>query len=308
MALTSGASLLAQFDVYLAPSGSRKDVYARLCGATFPLEKHLVGSKAQWDQTSQSWLFLDQGSFEAFSEALASSNHNSHVGLAEEAATFAGTPGIDTQLNRLLELGANSLTNLDLLCLLLSFDEYLSEPSDTGRQLFSEFGSLGAILGCEPERLMSLPNVTPRVRGLLKAIQLTIERVLHESIQTNPVIGSKQALLDYLRVRLRHRQREELLIIYLNRQNRLIKTEDTVGTVNHVPLYPREIVARALELFASAIIVVHNHPGGDAQASKEDIISTRKLNIALEAVDIQLYDHLIISETRTYSFKADGII
>lgn len=302
------ASLLAQFGLYLEHGGSRKDVYARLSGATFPFDGSLADCGAQWDKASESWFFVDEAGCEAFSQTLQCSNQNSRVGLAEETAAFVNTPAIDTPLNRFLELGANSLSNEDLLSLLLSFDEYLPEPSSTSRQLFVEFGSLGGVLGCEPERLMSLPNVTPRLRGLLKAIQLTIERVLHEPVQANPIIGSSQALMDYLRVRLQHRQREELLIIYLDRQNRLIRSEGTVGTTDHVSLYPRDIVARALELFASALIIVHNHPGGDAQASKQDLISTRQLYIALEAMNIQLYDHLIISEAATYSFKADGRI
>ena len=137
-----------------------------------------------------------------------------------------------------------------------------------------------------------MEEVTPRVHGLLKAIQLSIERVLHENVQQNPIIGSSQALLDFLRARLRHRQREELVVIYMDRQNRLIKSDCVQGSVSRVHLCPRDVATRALELFATAVIIGHNHPGGDAKPSKEDVVTTRQVHLALLASVCGHWAHL----------------
>ncbi|MEM9360955.1 MAG: DNA repair protein RadC, partial [Pseudomonadota bacterium] len=202
----------------------------------------------------------------------------------------------------------NALENEDLLELILSFDNFITDPQAMSKQLFSEFGSLGAILSSEPERLTRLEGITPRVNGLLKAIQLSIERVLHENVQQNPIIGSSQALLDFLSARLRHRQREELIAMYMDRQNRLIKVEGAQGTVSHVHLSPRDVATRALELFASSVIIAHNHPGGDKKPSREDVHITKQLDAALKALNIELYDHVIVCGKSCFSFKSEGLI
>jgi DNA repair protein RadC len=207
-----------------------------------------------------------------------------------------------------MEFGGNSMENAELLELLLSFDSYVIDPTTLGCQLIDEFGSLGAVLASEPAQLKLVENITPRTSSLLKAIQLTLERVMHEPIKDNPVLGSWDALLKFLAIRLQHRKIEELLVIYLDRKNRLIKTDSTSGTVSHVPLYPRNIASRALELFASAVILAHNHPGGNPTASEPDIVMTKKVKNALEALDITLYDHVIISHGKHFSFQAEGLI
>lgn len=302
------SELLAQFQLSAALGENDQDVYARLSGATFPFSDTLTACGAVWDRQKQSWKFDDESSFLLFADSLGATESYHTTGLEEEVLNFDSDTAARTPLGRFLKCGANALDNQDLLELLLSFDQYLVDPQTTSKRLFDEFGSLGAILGCEPERLAHMEEMTPRLRGLLKAVQLTIERVLHERVQENPVIGSSQALLDFLRARLRHRQREELVIIYVDRRNRLIKADCTEGTVNHVSLHARDIVTRALELFATAVILAHNHPGGNMKASREDITITQQVRIALETLNIELYDHVIVCDASYLSFKTEGLI
>jgi DNA repair protein RadC len=144
---------------------------------------------------------------------------------------------------------------------------------------------------------------------LFKAIGELLQRVLREEIKDRPVIGSWTALLDYLQVALAHEPIEQFRVLFLDRKNVLIKDEvQQRGTVDHTPLYPREIVKRALELSASAIIMVHNHPSGDPAPSRVDIDMTKQVVQALDAVGIALHDHVIVGKNRHTSFKSQRLI
>jgi DNA repair protein RadC len=144
---------------------------------------------------------------------------------------------------------------------------------------------------------------------LLKLVTELLQRVLREQIQDRPVIGSWSALLDYLQVTLSHEPIEQFRVMFLDRKNVLIKDEvQQRGTVDHTPLYPREIVKRALELAASAIIMVHNHPSGDPTPSRADLEMTQQVVTALGAVGIQVHDHVIVGKNRHTSFKSQRLI
>jgi DNA repair protein RadC len=144
---------------------------------------------------------------------------------------------------------------------------------------------------------------------LLKAVAEVLKRVLREEIQERPVIGSWTALLDYLRVALAHEQVEQFRVLFLDRKNILIRDEEQQrGTVDHTPLYPREIVKRALELGASSIIMVHNHPSGDPTPSRADIDMTTQVVQAMTAVGLTVHDHVIVGKNRHTSFKSQRLI
>ncbi len=302
------AKLLAQFQLHAEAGEGDRGVYAELHGATYPLSGILEEAGAQWLSESQTWVFQDSGSYWRFLEALGKEARGEVFGLAEENADFFESDLPKARIRRFLDLGPNAFQNDDLLELILSYDSFLSNPSSASNKLMDEFGSLGAILASEPSKLTRIDDLTPRSCCLLKAIQLTIERVMHETIEENPIIGSGDALLKFLRARMQHLKVEEMLAIYLDRRNRLIKVESAQGSVDHVPLYPREIAARALNLFASAVIVAHNHPTGNPSPSKADIATTKKVKMALETLDIDLYDHVIVGRQTHYSFKAEGLI
>jgi DNA repair protein RadC len=144
---------------------------------------------------------------------------------------------------------------------------------------------------------------------LLKVIGELLKRVLREEIQERPVIGSWTALLDYLQVALAHEPIEQFRVLFLDRKNILIRDEQQQrGTVDHTPLYPREIVKRALELGASAIIMVHNHPSGDPTPSRADIEMTKQVVQAMSGVGLTVHDHVIVGKNRHTSFKSQRLI
>ncbi len=144
---------------------------------------------------------------------------------------------------------------------------------------------------------------------LFRVLQQMMERVLREEIQARPVIGSWTALLDYLKAVLAHEPVEQFRLLFLDRKNVLIRDEvQQRGTVDHTPLYPREIVRRALELQASALIMVHNHPSGDPTPSRADVQMTKQVVAALEPVGITLHDHVIVGKNRHTSFKTQRLI
>jgi DNA repair protein RadC len=144
---------------------------------------------------------------------------------------------------------------------------------------------------------------------LLAAIQELLQRVLREQIREREVIGSWSALIDYLQVALAHEPIEQFRVLFLDRKNVLIRDEvQQRGTVDHTPLYPRELARRALELGASAIIMVHNHPSGDPTPSRADIEMTRQVVQALGAVGVSVHDHVIVGKNRHTSFKSQRLI
>jgi DNA repair protein RadC len=144
---------------------------------------------------------------------------------------------------------------------------------------------------------------------LLKVIGEVLKRVLREEIRERPVIGSWTALIDYLQVALAHEPIEQFRVLFLDRKNILIRDElQQRGTVDHTPLYPREIVKRALELGASSIIMVHNHPSGDPTPSRADIEMTKQVVQAMSAVGLTVHDHVIIGKNRHTSFKSQRLI
>jgi len=301
-------STLTQFELYAERCTGSSTTYAKLRGSTFPLNHMLGDAGANWSPDEQSWIFFDEHAYKTFITSLNRLHRNDDHVLEEEAIEFVVDPDVRTALRRFIDFGANALGNRELLELLLSYDTHVTDPIEVSGKLMDEFGSLGAILALDSAHLARFHQLAPRTCALLRAIQLTIERVMHEPIEKNPIIGSWDALLAYLRARLQHKKTEELLVIYLDRRNQLIKTESAQGTVDHVPLYPREVAARALQLYASAVIIAHNHPAGDLNASKADILTTKNVHAALKALDIKLYDHVIVSNKAHYSFAAECLI
>jgi DNA repair protein RadC len=143
----------------------------------------------------------------------------------------------------------------------------------------------------------------------LKAVKECAGRILIERIEDKPVIGSWTALLDYVRVVLAHEPIEQFRILFLDRRNTLIRDElQQRGTVDHTPIYPRELVKRALELGASSIIMVHNHPSGDPTPSRADIEMTKQVVQAMSAVGLTVHDHVIVGKNRHTSFKSQRLI
>jgi DNA repair protein RadC len=156
---------------------------------------------------------------------------------------------------------------------------------------------------------MAVKGVGEAVVTELKVLEAVAQRMMRARVMHKPVLSSWDALLDYCHTAMAHRETEQFRILFLDRKNTLIADEEQAkGTVDHVPVYPREVVKRALELNASALILVHNHPSGDPTPSQADIQMTIQIQDACQTLGLALHDHLIIGKSREISFRSDGYI
>lgn len=159
------------------------------------------------------------------------------------------------------------------------------------------------------ERLAEVQGVGSAVVQELKIVEAASHRLARARVMQTNVIASWDAVLDYCHTTMAHRETEHFRILFLDRKNILIADEEqSRGTVDHVPVYPREVVKRALELNASAFILVHNHPSGDPAPSEADISMTAQINDAAKALGLTLHDHLIIGKSTEFSFSSAGYI
>jgi len=159
------------------------------------------------------------------------------------------------------------------------------------------------------KRLAEVDGIGEAVVQELKIIEAVAHRMARARVMHRAVLSSWDALLDYCHTAMAHRETEQFRVLYLDRKNVLIADEEQArGTVDHVPVYPREVVKRALEVNASALILVHNHPSGDPTPSESDIAMTAKVQEAAQALGIVLHDHLIIGKSRELSFRAQGYL
>jgi DNA repair protein RadC len=210
---------------------------------------------------------------------------------------------------RFLKGGGDALAEYELLELLLCMAMPRGDVKPLAKSLLAQFGNFAAVISAPPATLGKVKGLGEAGIAALKIAEASAQHLSRERAMELPVIASWEQLIDYCRVRLGHRKTEELHLLFLDRKNRLIADEcHQTGTVDHTPVYPREVVKRALELDASAIIVVHNHPSGDATPSQGDINMTRKIVDAAKAMDILVHDHIIISQAGYNSFKTLGLI
>lgn len=215
----------------------------------------------------------------------------------------------DRLRTRLLTRGAHSLDDYELIEILLFAFIPRRDVKPIAKVLLKEFGSLSAVLSADTAALQTVSGIGASTAAYLNTIQEISGRAAREELSRRPVISSWSALLAYVRTELQHQTREQFRVLFLDKKNQLIQDEQmAIGTVDQAPVYPREIARRALELSASALILVHNHPSGDATPSRADIDMTREIIDALSPFDIHVHDHLIAAKSGVTSFKAEGLI
>jgi len=219
---------------------------------------------------------------------------------------------------RALKGGLAALPDYELLELFLFRSQPQGDVKPIAKALLSRFGSLSAVIGAGLPELTSVKAEDSRgkPKGLgretaldLMSLQELSRRVVADPVRKRTVISSWTALLDYVRVALQHESREQFRVLYLDKKNQLIADELMGhGTVDHAPVYPREVVKRSLELAASAVILVHNHPSGDPTPSQADIDMTRHIIEAGRILKIAVHDHLVVGRDGVASFKSLGLI
>lgn len=210
---------------------------------------------------------------------------------------------------RFLDSGGDALPDYELLELILFSARPRGDVKPLAKRLLKEFGSFTKVLYAEESALRAVDEVGDAAIAALKTIRVSAQRMIKSEISTQPIIQSWSALMDYCKLAMGNNKIEEFRVLFLNHRHMLMADEVMQrGTINHTPVYPREIVKRALEHSAAAIILVHNHPSGDPTPSKADIDITKKIIEAAATIGVAVHDHVIISETGHYSFKSFGLI
>ena len=211
--------------------------------------------------------------------------------------------------DRFMQGGATAMPDYELLELVLFRAIPRQDVKPLARRLIEAFGDFNRVLAAAPARLQQVQGAGPAVVQELKIVEAAAQRMARAKILHRPVLSGWQALLDYCHTTMAHREIEQFRVLYLDRKNVLIADEEQArGTVDHVPVYPREIIRRALELNVSALILVHNHPSGDPTPSDSDITMTARIMQAADCMGITLHDHLIIGKSRELSFRSEGLI
>ncbi len=210
---------------------------------------------------------------------------------------------------RFLNGGADALPDYELLELLLTLAKPRVDCKPLAKDLLKRFGSLPALMAADPESLRGIDGVGDSTVTALKIVQAMAQRMLKRDVLDKPVLDSWNKVLDYCHSVMAQERAEQLRLFFLDGRNALVADEvQSKGTVNHTPLYVREVVKRALELGASALIMAHNHPTGDPSPSRDDIALTREVRNALNTVGVSLHDHIIIGRKGHCSLRSMNVI
>lgn len=215
----------------------------------------------------------------------------------------------DRLRGKLIQRGPSALDDYELLETLLFAFIPRRDVKPIAKSLLLRFETLSGVLAAETAELTKVYGVGTTVAAYIKATREIGDRTDREEFSGRSIISSWTALLAYVRAQLQHETREQFRVLFLDRKNQLIADELMgQGTVDHAPVYPREIARRALELSSSALILVHNHPSGDPTPSRSDIDITREIVDALAPFDIRVHDHLIAAKRGVVSLKTEGLI
>jgi DNA repair protein RadC len=210
---------------------------------------------------------------------------------------------------RLLKSGAGALPDYKLLELVLFAALPRQNIKPLTKELIEHFGSFAEVIAAEPSTLKIVTGVGDAVLGTLKTVEAASLRLAQQNVLDKHVLSDWQALLDYLRASMAYAMNDQFRVLFLNKKNILIADEvQQKGTVDHTAVYPREIIKRTLEVGATAVIMVHNHPSGDPTPSGADIQMTLEVKDAGEKMGIVPHDHVIIARDCAESFKARGLI
>jgi DNA repair protein RadC len=215
----------------------------------------------------------------------------------------------DSLCSRVISINEKAVSDEDLLTLLLSDLRSTVNSRKIAMRLILQFETIGAVMAARSEQLLQVPEVEPETIAFLKAIGAAGARLAREEISHRSVLDAWDKLISYLRTTMAHQTVEQFRVLFLDRRNVLISDEvQHQGTIDHTPVYPREVVKRALELDSSAIIMVHNHPSNHPAPSKADIEMTRQVREIVEKLGIVLHDHVIVSRRGHTSFRQMGLL
>lgn len=215
----------------------------------------------------------------------------------------------DRLRQRFAENGAEALADYELLELVLFLAIPQRDVKPLAKTLLARFGGLAEMMNAPMEELIKIEGIKENTAIALKSITALSTRAMKNDLMKKPILNSWARLMDYCVATMAHETREHFRVIFLSKKNEMIADEILgSGTVDHAPAYPREIMKRAIELGATALILVHNHPSGDSRPSQADIDMTRNILRAAEPFNILIHDHVIISKNGYSSFKNQGLL
>jgi DNA repair protein RadC len=237
----------------------------------------------------------------------------SDVSRAFEAAQIVEQPhylGHRARLrDRFLNGGADALPDYEMLELILFAAVPRGDMKPLAKDLLKRFGTFADVISAPRERLLEVKGVGEAILAQLKVVEAAALRLSKGNLLNRPALSSWSAVLDYCTAAMSRTPHEEFRVLFMDRKNVLIADEvQSKGTIDHTPVYPREILKRALELGATALILVHNHPSGDPTPSRADIDMTREIAKAAMALKIALHDHIVVARGGVTSFKAQGLL
>lgn len=210
---------------------------------------------------------------------------------------------------RFLRGGGDALSDYELLELVLFTANARRDMKPLAKALIKRFDSFAGVIAADPAKLQEVDGVGESVVAALKVVREAAVRLAREEVLNRPVLSSWDKVIAYCRAELGRESTERFHLLFLDRKNVLIANEaQQRGTVDHTPVYPREVVKRALELGASAIILVHNHPSGDPTPSRADIEMTKEVAKAAAALGVSVHDHIVIGRKSHASFKSLGLL
>ena len=215
----------------------------------------------------------------------------------------------DRLRKRFREGGSEALPDYELLELILFRAIARRDVKPLAKDILARFGSFAEAVAASPERLMEIEGVTDAVVTEIKIVQAAALRTSQGEMKKRPILAAMSTVLSYLRSAMAFEDREQFRILFLDRRNKLIADEvQTRGTIDHTPVYTREVVKRALEHSASAIILAHNHPSGDPTPSKADVEMTKQIIDVATKLGVTVHDHIILGRDGHLSMRTAGII
>jgi DNA repair protein RadC len=236
-----------------------------------------------------------------------SENEQHGAGLSDAAPHYHGHR--ERLRARFREAGSDAVTDYELLELLLFRALPRRDVKPLAKALIAKFGSFAETVAAPPQRLAEVAGLGEAAITEIKIVQAAANRLARGAVKRRPVLSSWSTVLDYCRTTMAFQDKEQFRVLFLDKRNQLIADElQQVGTVDHTPVYPREVVKRALELSATAIILVHNHPSGDPTPSRADILMTQAIIEVAKPLGIAVHDHLIVGKEGHASFKGLRLI
>ncbi|MDJ0513281.1 MAG: DNA repair protein RadC [Methyloceanibacter sp.] len=210
---------------------------------------------------------------------------------------------------RFRESGADSLPDYELLELVLFRAMPRRDTKPIAKAIIARFGTFAEAMNAPEDRLLEVPGLGDAAVTEIKLVRAAALRLMRGEVLERQVLSSWQSVLDYCRAAMAFEAKEQFRILFLDKRNQIIADEiQQEGTVDHTPVYVREVVKRALELSATALVLVHNHPSGDPTPSRADIEMTKQIVAAAKPMGVVIHDHIIVGKQGHASFKGLGLI